>query len=128
MWYHDGAPFRTGRLVDGHPVLPGLGQDGAATPRRRGDDEGTTRGRDATMESTSSTGDFVRGDEVPEADAQEQQQDALTAGATDDEADPEAPVGPRLSGRDLDAALASANEADLAEQEREVPFDDDFER
>lgn len=79
------------------------------------------------MDSTSSTGDFVRGDEVPEADAQEQQQDALP-GATDDEADPEAPVGRRLSGRDLDSALASANEADLAEQEREVPFDDDFER
>jgi hypothetical protein len=80
------------------------------------------------MDSTGSTGEFVRGDEVPEADAQEQQQDALTAGAADDGADPEAPVGGRLSGRDLESALASANEADLAEQEHEVPYDDDFER
>jgi hypothetical protein len=80
------------------------------------------------MDSTGGTGDYERGDEVPEADAQEQQQDALTAGAADDTADPEAPVAQRLTGRDLDSALASANEADLAEQEREVPFDDDFER
>jgi hypothetical protein len=79
------------------------------------------------MDSTSSAGDFVRGDEVPEADAQEQQQDALTVGG-DDGADPEAPVAGRLTGRDLDSALASANEADLAEQEREVPLDDDVER
>ena len=79
------------------------------------------------MGSTSSTGDFVQGGEVPEADAQEQQQDAL-ASATDDAPDPEAPVTGRLTGRDLDSALASANEADLAEQEREVPLDDDFER
>ena len=80
------------------------------------------------MDSTGSTGDLGQGDEVPEADAQEQQQDALT-GATDDAADdPEAAVGGRLTGRDLESALASANEADLAEQEREVPYDDDFER
>jgi hypothetical protein len=80
------------------------------------------------MDSTSSAGDFGPGDEVPEADAQEQQQDALTAGAADDAPDPEAPVAARLTGRDLDSALASANEADLAEQEREVPLDDDVER
>lgn len=72
--------------------------------------------------------------EVPEADAQEQRQDAAGAGADGvdgdggDGVDPEAPVAQRLTGRDLDAALASANEADLAEQAREVPFDDDFEQ
>ena len=30
-----------------------------------------------------------------------------------------------LTGRDLDVALSSANEADLAEQASEVPYDDD---
>ena len=68
---------------------------------------------------------YNQGDEVPEADAQEQQQDVRVAGAEDDEPDPEAPVAQQLSGRDLDVALSSANEADLAEQAREVPFDDD---
>jgi hypothetical protein len=29
------------------------------------------------------------------------------------------------TGRDLDTALSSANEADLAEQAQEVPYDDD---
>jgi hypothetical protein len=57
--------------------------------------------------------------EASEADAQEQLQDALPA--TDD---PETAVG-RLTGRDLDVALSSANEADLAEQASEVPYDDD---
>jgi hypothetical protein len=67
---------------------------------------------------------WTQGDEVPEADAQEQQQDARGGGA-EDEPDPEAPVAQQLSGRDLDVALSSANEADLAEQASEVPFDDD---
>jgi hypothetical protein len=63
-------------------------------------------------------------DEVPEADAREQQLDVGVTNA-EDEPDPEAPVAQQLSGRDLDVALSSANEADLAEQAREVPFDDD---
>ncbi len=57
--------------------------------------------------------------EASEADAQEQLQDAVPATA-----DPEEAVG-GLTGRDLDTALSSANEADLAEQAREVPYDDD---
>jgi hypothetical protein len=44
----------------------------------------------------------------------------------DDRVDPEAAVGP-LSGRDLDIALTGANEADLAEQSQEVPYEDDLE-
>ena len=61
--------------------------------------------------------------EVPEADAQEQRQGVLAGGA-EPPSDPEAPVG-GLTGRDLDVALASADEADLADQAREVPYDDD---
>ena len=57
--------------------------------------------------------------EATEADAQEQLTDA--APAVDDA---EVAVG-GLTGRDLDVALSSANEADLAEQAREVPYDDD---
>jgi hypothetical protein len=57
--------------------------------------------------------------EAPEADAQEQLQDVVSAPD-----DPEAAVG-GLTGRDLDIALSSANEADLAEQASEVPYDDD---
>ncbi len=57
--------------------------------------------------------------EATEADAQEQLQDAVPPAV-----DAEAPVG-RLTGRDLDVALSSANEADLAEQAQEVPYDDD---
>ena len=57
--------------------------------------------------------------EASEADAQEQLQDAVPAAD-----DPETAVG-RLTGRDLDVALSSANEADLAEQASEVPYDDD---
>ena len=57
--------------------------------------------------------------EASEADAQEQLQDAVPAVN-----DPEAAVG-RLTGRDLDVALSGANEADLAEQASEVPYDDD---
>ncbi|HYY10113.1 MAG TPA: hypothetical protein VE781_04200 [Kineosporiaceae bacterium] len=78
------------------------------------------------MGSTGPAGD---GQEVPltvdavgeasEADAQEQLQDALPVGD-----DPEAAVG-GLTGRDLDTALSSADEADLAEQASEVPYDDD---
>jgi hypothetical protein len=64
--------------------------------------------------------------EVPEADAQEQQQDAVADGS-EPAADPEAPVG-GLTGRDLETALANADEADLAEQAREVPYDDDADR
>lgn len=63
--------------------------------------------------------------EANEADAQEQQQELDGAGPADAPADPEEAVG-TLSGRDLEAALADANEADLAEQAQEVPFDDDF--
>ena len=65
--------------------------------------------------------------EANEADAQEQRTDADGSGPVDAPADPEEAVG-TLSGRDLDAALASANEADLAEQAQEVPYDDDFEQ
>ena len=70
-------------------------------------------------------GDFWPAAEVPEADAQEQQQEEVAD--AEPPADPEAPVG-GLTGRDLDAALANADEADLAEQAREVPFDDDADR
>jgi hypothetical protein len=63
--------------------------------------------------------------EADEADAQEQQQELDGAGPAEVPADPEEAVG-GLSGRDLDTALAGANEADLAEQAREVPYDDDF--
>jgi hypothetical protein len=63
--------------------------------------------------------------EANEADAQEQQQELDGAGPADEPADPEEVVG-GLSGRDLEAALAAADEADLAEQAREVPIDDDF--
>jgi hypothetical protein len=63
--------------------------------------------------------------EVNEADAQEQRTDADGAGPADTVVDPEEAVG-TLSGRDLDAALEGANEADLAEQAQEVPYDDDF--
>jgi hypothetical protein len=62
--------------------------------------------------------------EANEADAQEQRTDADGSGPADAPADPEDAVG-TLSGSDLDAALASANEADLAEQAQEVPYDDD---
>jgi len=57
--------------------------------------------------------------EASEADTAEQLQDLAPAAV-----DPEAAVG-GLTGRDLDVALASADEADLAEQAREVPYDDD---
>ena len=57
--------------------------------------------------------------EASEADAAEQLQDAAAAPF-----DPEAAVG-GPTGRDLDVALAGANEADLAEQALEVPYDDD---
>ena len=57
--------------------------------------------------------------EATEADAQEQLQDAVPAPD-----DAEVAVG-GLTGRDLDIALSSANEADLAEQAQEVPYDDD---
>ena len=63
--------------------------------------------------------------EANEADAQEQQQELDGAGPADEPADPEEAVG-GLSGRDLEQALAGANEADLAEQAQEVPYDDDF--
>jgi hypothetical protein len=63
--------------------------------------------------------------EANEADAQEQQQDVDGAGPAASPADPEEAVG-ALSGRDLETALAGANEADLAEQAQEVPYDDDF--
>jgi len=66
--------------------------------------------------------------EVNEADALEQQQEVGGAGPAEEPADPEQAVG-TLSGRDLDVALAAANEADLAEQAQEVPYgDDDFEQ
>ncbi|HEX2807882.1 MAG TPA: hypothetical protein VHN80_17110 [Kineosporiaceae bacterium] len=59
--------------------------------------------------------------EVDPADAQEQARDVL-----DVEIDPEAPVtGPQAS--DL-VDLGAASEADLAEQLRDVPLDDDGER
>lgn len=67
------------------------------------------------------------GFEVNEADAQEQQQEVGGPGRADAAADPEETVG-TLSGRDLESALEGANEADLAEQSQEVPYDDDFER
>jgi hypothetical protein len=63
--------------------------------------------------------------EANEADAQEQQQEIDGAGPADVPTDPEEAVG-TLSGRDLETALAGANEADLAEQAQEVPYDDDF--
>jgi hypothetical protein len=65
--------------------------------------------------------------EADEADAQEQRTDADGAGPADAPADPEDAIG-TLSGRDLDSALAAANEADLVEQAQEVPYDDDFEQ
>jgi hypothetical protein len=65
--------------------------------------------------------------EADEADAQEQQQEIGGAGPADAAADPEEAVG-TLSGRDLESALEGANEADLAEQAQEVPYDDDFEQ
>jgi hypothetical protein len=57
--------------------------------------------------------------EASEADTAEQLRDAAPVAD-----DPEAAVG-GLTGRDLDVALASADEADLAEQAREVTYDDD---
>jgi hypothetical protein len=79
------------------------------------------------MSTTSSgAGGVGPAGEVPEADALEQRQDALTGGA-EPLVDEEAPAG-GLTGRDLDIALASANEADLAEQALEVPYDDDVDR
>jgi hypothetical protein len=71
--------------------------------------------------------DTQGGFEVNEADAQEQRTDADGAGPADAPGDPEEAVG-TLSGRDLDAALEGANEADLAEQAQEVPYDDDFDQ
>jgi hypothetical protein len=65
--------------------------------------------------------------EVNEADAQEQQQEVGGGGPSDAAPDPEEAVGTR-SGRDLESALVGANEADLAEQAQEVPYDDDFEQ
>ena len=65
--------------------------------------------------------------EVNEADALEQQQEVGGAGPGEAPADPEEAVG-TLSGRDLESALEGANEADLAEQAQEVPYDDDFEQ
>jgi hypothetical protein len=65
--------------------------------------------------------------EADEADAQEQRTDADGAGPADAAPDPETAIG-TLSGRDLDAALEGANEADLVEQAQEVPYDDDFDR
>jgi hypothetical protein len=65
--------------------------------------------------------------EADEADAQEQEQEIRGAGPADAAADPEEAVG-TLSGRDLESALEGANEADLAEQAQEVPYDDDFEQ
>jgi hypothetical protein len=65
--------------------------------------------------------------EADEADAQEQQQEISGGGPADAAADPEEAVG-TLSGRDLESALEGANEADLAEQAQEVPYDDDFEQ
>jgi hypothetical protein len=64
-------------------------------------------------------------DEADEADAQEQRQDVDGSGPVEAPTDPEEAVG-TLSGRDLEAALAGANEADLAEQAQEVPYDDDL--
>ena len=63
--------------------------------------------------------------EASEADAQEQQQEV--GGPAAEPADPEETVGD-LSGRDLESALAGANEADLVEQAQEVPYDDDFDQ
>jgi hypothetical protein len=57
--------------------------------------------------------------EASVADAQEQLQDAVPVAD-----DPEAAVT-GSTGRDLDTALSSANEADLAEQATEVPYDDE---
>lgn len=54
--------------------------------------------------------------EVPEADAQEQRQ-----GLSDDDLDPEAVAG---RAPDLDV-VREANEADLAEQQHDVPDDED---
>jgi len=65
--------------------------------------------------------------EADEADAQEQQQEISGGGPAAAAADPEEAVG-TLSGRDLESALEGANEADLAEQAQEVPYDDDFEQ
>jgi hypothetical protein len=65
--------------------------------------------------------------EANEADAQEQRQEADGAGPADQPADPEEAVD-GLSGRDLETALAEANEADLAEQAQEVPYFDDFDQ
>ena len=65
--------------------------------------------------------------EANEADAQEQQQEVGGPGRVAEPADPERAVGD-LSGRDLESALAGANEADLVEQAQEVPYDDDFDQ
>jgi hypothetical protein len=66
-------------------------------------------------------------EEVPEADVQEQRQDLAAAPA-----DPEVAVGRTpgaVAGSDPDVdVLPGANEADIAEQLQEVPYDDDFER
>ena len=58
--------------------------------------------------------------EADEADAQEQRQEV--GGGDPEEA------GGSLLGGDLESALEGANEADLAEQAQEVPYDDDFEQ
>ena len=65
--------------------------------------------------------------EVDDADALEQLTNADGSGPASEPADPEDAVG-TLSGADLDAALGTADEADLAEQAQEVPYDDDFEQ
>jgi hypothetical protein len=78
------------------------------------------------MDGSSGPGGTWSGvEEANEADAQEQQLEIDGAGPAEPPADPEATVG-TLSGRDLEAALTDANEADLAEQAQEVPYDDDF--
>jgi hypothetical protein len=59
--------------------------------------------------------------EIDQADAQEQARDVL-----DVELDPEAPVSGPPPSNAVD--LGEASEADLADQLREVPLDDDGER
>jgi hypothetical protein len=82
-----------------------------------GGSTGPVGGEVGVREEAPLTADTVG--EASEADAQEQLQDATPV--VDD---PAAAVG-ALTGRDLDVALSSANEADLAEQASEVPYDDD---
>ncbi len=67
---------------------------------------------------------WTLGTEVPDADAQEQRQPVAEE---DEAADPETVAG-RAGTAHHDHAIATADEADLVEQDAEVGYDDDEDR